>query len=137
VPYGALSYSWGGASTDKKVLINRKIISITSNMEAALFEFRRQAPELLPLFSLERLKAVWDELLSLKEQFYERQQRDDISEIQLAPLEQMQTELRDSLIEAVEDDQTTENIVDTFIPKAERYWNRIALREGLPRFNQT
>jgi hypothetical protein len=106
----------GGASTDKKVLINGKIISITSNLEAALFEFRRQAPELLPLFSLERLKAVWDELQSLKEQFYEKPQRDDISEIQLATLEQMQTELRESLIEAVEDDQTTENLVDTFIP---------------------
>jgi hypothetical protein len=73
----------------------------------------------------------------LNEQFYKKPERDDISEIQLATLEQIQTEPREPLIEAVEDDQTTENLVDTFIPKAERYWNRIALREELPRFNQT
>jgi hypothetical protein len=60
---------WRYYLADKKVLINGKTISITSNLEAALFEFRRQAPELLPLFSLERLKAVWDELQDLKEQF--------------------------------------------------------------------
>lgn len=137
LPYGALSYTWGTTKPDKRIFIDGKFVLITSNLEDALFEFRRQPPELPPLLHHLRLKAAREELDRLKEQLYKLTNVND-SEPELATIDDLYKRVSTYIwFGQCNDRGILENLVDEFITVAANLWNRIAIRKGISRFKQT
>lgn len=75
IVYGALTYTWGDGNSDRRVLVDGKVIFVKPNLEAALLEFRRMPPELPPLDWYEKLQVALRRLLSLEKQLSEKSQR--------------------------------------------------------------
>jgi hypothetical protein len=131
VPYSALSYTWGDDMIDRRVFVDGKAISVKPNLEAALLEFRRKAPEPTPLNRREKVVATLHHLQTLAKQLYEKPQRDRVHDGMVKQLELMlMAVFRPGMPESY-NTARIKDAPDNFIELTKGVWNDIAIHEGL------
>lgn len=71
--YAALSYTWGGEATDRKVTVNDQILLVKPNLEAPLREFQRKPVWFVPKKEPYKFRAVYRSLMRLSRGLSESQ----------------------------------------------------------------
>jgi len=128
--YAAVSYAWGDDLSDRTIIVDGRRLSVKPNLEAALLEFRREPPRLIPECTDEKVSAAANSISILFK--CHGGSFSEASRLDYEALENTMASWRTALDAAL--DQDSKEAASLEFPKdAEKMWNRIADREAIPR----
>jgi hypothetical protein len=126
--YAAISYTWGDDLSDRTIMVDGRRLSVKPNLDAALFEFRREPPRLIIDDVNEQALAIFHTPRPFSNRYNE-----SFSTASLADYDELQKMIKacGRALGELSDYDAEHALIVAFVKEAEGLWNQIADREGV------